>query len=121
MKKNVFALMMIASSVFGYEVKYVADTKFCIQTGQPFQVCAYAQEFVNFIDLMKAGEKIDKKDKKALEKVKIKTKNTFRQLCSIWDTVPPLGREFIEKNVTNEGAPLINEGEMVELCLKIQE
>lgn len=114
MKKHFLSLALASTLTLGYELKYVADSQFCIRGNQPLQVCTFAQEFYNFIDLTSRLKEEELKE----AKIQAKIKKHIDSVCFSWELIPPIGRDFLIERVTHNENPLFSRDEIFDFCTK---
>lgn len=121
--KRLILILTLAMGVKAFDIQYSVDPAFCIRTQTEYSVCAFSVPMYNFMKYgkMRLAEekKGDKADKKKIQKLKEKAKFEFRKACYLWDTMSPMAQKFFINWIMDGDVPVVNEGEMEELCLKL--
>lgn len=116
---------VLVGGLNAFDIKYSADPAFCIRTQTELSVCSFSVPFYNAIKYAEMKKKEEAKKEKAnkekIKKLKQKIKFELKKACFIWDTMSPMAQMIIINTATNGDEMVAGEGEMEEVCLRIDE
>lgn len=121
---------LIVGSVWAWDARQVADSRFCFELRMDVQVCMLVNSFNNIRNYGQLAQKT--KDKQVLAKLKKNINQELKKMCYFWQNMSPASRSFLIENVEyqnivigddgqeyRDDEQLMAEGEMEEVCLSL--
>ncbi len=86
----------------------------CIHYNLDFKICALANEFSNFMNLVEMAQNTQDKTKK--NNMKAQSKKIIKRICALYEEMGEANREYVLTNLGYKGDPILDKDDIVEFC-----